>query len=125
VHLRGESRFACRMGGAPADPDCATIPARWTQAQGRRSHGAPSFPRSRPVLLCEPIPPKDVPQKVALKQAPPESYQKNVDDNAKKMLEDGMNVFRFDTFASESFGATSSGCTRPSLARSSGESVPG
>jgi hypothetical protein len=36
-------------------------------------------------------------------QAPRESFQHQIEENAKKMLEDGKKIFRFDTFGSEDF----------------------
>ncbi|MCA1826288.1 MAG: hypothetical protein ABR567_19135 [Myxococcales bacterium] len=54
-------------------------------------------------LACSSPAPKETPQNPAVKEAPPESYQKNVDDNAKKLLEEGRKVFRSDTFGSEAF----------------------
>jgi len=72
--------------------------------------------RSSPVTVCfavfagicaagckSAMPPKETPQNAAVKQAPPESYQKNTDDFAKKMIEQGWDIFRFDTFGSEAF----------------------
>ena len=56
------------------------------------------------ALSCGSVkPPQQTPQNVAVKQAPEESYQKTIDDNAKKMVEEGRAVFRDETFGSEHF----------------------
>src|SRR5437764_14862534 len=57
------------------------------------------------VLLfgCKSPAPAETPQNIAVKQAPEESYQKAIDDHAKKMLERGRDVFRDETFGSEHF----------------------
>ena len=55
------------------------------------------------AAACSSPAPKETPQNPAVKEAPAESYQKSVDDNARKMLDEGRKVFRFDTFGSEAF----------------------
>jgi mono/diheme cytochrome c family protein len=55
------------------------------------------------LVACKSPAPAETPQNVAVKQAPEESYQKSIDDSAKKMLERGRDVFRDETFGSEQF----------------------
>jgi len=46
-------------------------------------------------LACKSmVPPKDVPQNPAVKHAPSQSYQKDVDDNAQKMIEEERKITR-------------------------------
>ena len=55
------------------------------------------------AAACHSPAPAETPQNIAVKQAPEESYQHAIDDNAKKMLEQGRDVFRDETFGSEHF----------------------
>ena len=55
------------------------------------------------LIACHSPAPAETPQNRAVKQAPEESYQHAIDDNAKKMLEEGRDIFRDDTFGSEHF----------------------
>src|SRR5207248_447254 len=55
------------------------------------------------LAACHSPAPAETPQNIAVKQAPEESYQHAIDDNAKKMLERGRDVFRDETFGSEHF----------------------
>ena len=55
------------------------------------------------LTACHSPAPAETPQNMAVKQAPEESYQHAIDDNAKKMLERGRDVFRDETFGSEHF----------------------
>ena len=52
---------------------------------------------------CRSPAPAETAQNIAVKQAPEESYEHAIDDNAKKMLERGRDVFRDETFGSEAF----------------------
>jgi hypothetical protein len=55
------------------------------------------------LFACKSPAPAETPQNIAVKQAPEESYQKSIDDSAKKLLERGRDVFRDETFGSEQF----------------------
>jgi len=55
------------------------------------------------LFACKSPAPAETPQNIAVKQAPEESYQKSIDDTAKKMLERGRDIFRDESFGSEQF----------------------
>ena len=55
------------------------------------------------LFACKSPAPAETPQNIAVKQAPEESYQKSIDDSAKKMLERGRDIFRDESFGSEQF----------------------
>jgi hypothetical protein len=55
------------------------------------------------LVACHSPAPAETPQNVAVKDAPKESYQRAIDDNAKTLLARGRDVFRDETFGSEHF----------------------